>query len=114
MSWGLFVFLLIGTIGVETAAERRWPADRWLIRFAYYLVWALAFALTGSLPVVTWCTVLAATVCLIMAAAQPDPRRKPAAPQHRAQDADTDPGPAAEVVHHADLYPDARPLRRFQ
>lgn len=97
MTWGLFCFLAIGTIGAEQGAEHRWPSSAWVHRYVFALTWAVAWWATDR-PTAAWISFAAAAFIVIQAVlTAPKPARRPA--QHR--------------VGQGQPYPPARPLRRI-
>ncbi len=97
MSGWTVLFLAVGTLGVEHAAERRWPTWAFLPRFTTCLIWAAIWSIHGA-TTAAWISFAAAGLVLALEATQlaPRPARRP---QHHR-------------VSQANPYPTARPLRR--
>lgn len=85
MSAWTVLFLAVGTLGVEHAAERRWPAWEFLPRFVLCLVWAGIWSIHG-ITTAAWIMFAAAGFFLALEAAQLVPRAT-RSPQHRVSQA---------------------------
>lgn len=95
MSLWTVLFLAVGTLGVEHAAERRWPTWAFLPRFATCLVWAGIWSIHGA-TTAAWISFAAAGLVLALEATQLAPRPT-RSPQHRVSQAHPHPTAARTI-----------------